>query len=180
MKTFVEVLSSLSVYALPAAVLLILCLGLKKKVPLYDTFVQGAGEGLQIMAQIFPYILAIYAAVGVFTAGGVIDVINRLFAPVFNALGVPGEILPLFITRSLSGPAALGVTGELLAAHGPDSFIGRLASTAMGATDTTLYVIALYFASIRVKKSRYAIPVGLFADFVGFAAAVAVCHLYFG
>lgn len=169
-----------SAWVIPLFLLLVFLHALYKKVPVYDVFVEGAKEGFWLAVKLIPYIVGIYVAVGMFRQSGAMDVAIALLKPVLSLTGVPGEVVPLMIVRPLSGPAALGMTVEILDKFGPDSFIGRLATTIDGSTDTTLYIMAVYFASVGVKKARYALPVGLLADLAGFSAAVFICYRVFG
>ncbi|MBZ4688738.1 MAG: spore maturation protein [Clostridiales bacterium] len=161
-----------SEFVLPVFLLIVFLHAFYKKIPVYDVFVDGAKEGFGLAVKLIPYVVGIYVAVGMFRQSGAMELAIASLEPILSMIGIPGEIIPLLIVRPLSGPAALGMTVEILDKFGPDSFIGRLASTIDGSTDTTLYIIAVYFASVGVKKARYALPVGLLADFAGFGAAI--------
>ncbi|MDI3481475.1 MAG: spore maturation protein [Tepidanaerobacteraceae bacterium] len=150
-----------------------------KKVSIFETFVDGAREGLLMAVRLIPYLVGIYVAVGIFRESGAIDILVSLLSPILFLVKAPAEVLLLSIVRSLSGPAALGMMLEIFDTHGPDSFIGRLASTLIGSTDTTFYIIAVYFGSVGVRRTRYSIPVGLFADFVSFVASVYIVRKMF-
>lgn len=143
-----------------------------KKVRVFEVFVEGAKEGFWTAIRLIPYLIGIYVAVGIFRQSGAIDFLVMLFSPLLNLLEIPTESFFLTIVRSLSGPAALGMTMEIFDTYGPDSFMGRLASTLMGSSDTTFYIIAVYFGSVGIKNTRYAIPLGLFADFTSLLASV--------
>jgi len=164
---------------IPIFLLLVFLYGTYKKVPLYDTFIEGAREGLSLAIKILPYVVGIYVAVGIFRTSGAMEALFTPLKPLLSILGIPGEILPLMVVRPLSGPAALGITSDLINKYGPDSFIGRLASTLDGSCDTTLYILAVYFASVGIKKPRYSLPVGLIADFSGFIASIIICRAVF-
>ena len=130
--------------------------------------------------RIVPYLVAIIAAVKMLRVSGLLDVVIRAVAPVTNAIGVPAEVLPMAILRPLSGSGAFAVMGETLQAYGPDSFIGMLASTLQGSTETTFYVLALYYGAARVTQSRHTLAACLTGDLAGFVGAVAACHFFFG
>lgn len=164
---------------IPLFILLVFLHGVYKKVPLYDTFVEGAREGLHMTIKLLPYVVGIYVAVGLFRNSGAMDILLAPVKPVLLLLGVPAEVIPLMVVRPLSGPAALGITSDLIEQFGPDSFIGRLASTIDGSCDTTLYILAVYFASVGIKNVRYSLPVGLLADLAGFMASVIICRIVF-
>lgn len=151
-----------------------------KKVNVFETFVEGAEEAFHLVMRLMPFVVGIYVAIGIFRSSGALDLLASLLRPVISFLGIPQEVLPLLIVRPLSGPAALGITADLITRHGPDSFIGRLAATIDSCTDTTIYILAVYFASVGIKKARYSLPVGLLADLMGFFASVYICHRVFG
>ncbi|MCL1817042.1 MAG: spore maturation protein [Clostridiales bacterium] len=172
-------LNFISMYAVPLTLLFIPLYALARGVPLYERFVEGAAEGMSLILKILPYILAMMTAVAVFRASGAFEAISRLLAPVCGLLGLPVEVLPLALLRPLSGSGALGVTADIMQNQGPDSFSGRLASVMQGSTDTTFYILAIYFGSVGIKKYRYALTVGLLADMASFIAAFCVCKLMF-
>ena len=171
-------IDALSLWALPAIILTILTVAMFKKVPVYETFTEGAKDGFQVAVRIIPYLTAIIVAISMFRASGCIELIGQLFAPVLTALNVPADVLPVMIVRPLSGSAALGVFSEIAHA-GPNSYAAKLAAVMVGSSETTFYVLAVYFGSIGVTKLRWALPVGLLADAIGMIAAVVVCSLMF-
>ena len=170
----------LSQYAIPALLLFIPLYGLLKRQPVYEQFVEGAAEGVGMALQILPYLLAMLVAVAVFRASGAFAAIAVLLEPLTGPLGVPAEVLPLALMRPLSGSGALALSAQIIREAGPDSFTGLLASVMQGATDTTFYILAVYFGSVGVKKYRYALSVGLSADLVSFIASYIVCRIMFG
>ncbi|HEY8347788.1 MAG TPA: spore maturation protein [Symbiobacteriaceae bacterium] len=172
--------SALSLWAIPALLAGIPLWGAFRRVKVYETFIEGAEEGLQITVRIVPYLVGMMVALAVFRESGAMDLVARLISPVTARLGFPTEILPLMIVRPLSGAGALAVTADLLKTQHPDSFIGRLASVMQGSTDTTFYVLTVYFGSVGVRRPRYAPVVGLAADFAGFLSALYVCNWFFG
>lgn len=151
-----------------------------RRVPVYEEFVEGAKEGLQVALRIIPFLVAILAAVGMFRAAGGIDLMSRALDPVFQRVGFPSELLPLVFMRPLSGSGALALFTELVQTHGPDSILARMGGTIMGSTETTFYVLAVYFGSVAIRRTRHAVPAGLLADLAGVIAAVAVCRIVFG
>lgn len=175
-----RVLDLFSIWAIPGLLALIPLWGQLRKVKVYDVFIEGAKEGLEVAIKIFPYMVGIMVALAVFRASGAMGALARLLSPVTSRLGFPHEVLPLMVIRPLSGAGALAATTDLLKTHGPDSFIGRLASVMQGSTDTTFYVITVYFGSVGVRRTRYAAGVGLFADLAGFVASLAVCRWFYG
>jgi spore maturation protein B len=149
-------------------------------VKVYEEFVEGAKEGFQVAIRIIPYLVAIIAAVAMFRAAGGIDILTRAIGPALAAVGFPSELLPLALMRPLSGSGANGIFAELVQSQGPDSLVARMGATIMGSTETTFYVIAVYFGSIAVRRTRHAVPAGLCADLAGITASVAICNLVFG
>ena len=130
--------------------------------------------------KILPFLVGMMMAIAVFRASGAFDAFASFIAPVFDFFGVPVEVLPLAVMRPLSGSGALALTAQIVNDYGPDSFIGRLASVMQGSTDTTFYVLAVYFGSVSIRKYRYALAVGLSADVVSFISSVIVCRMFFG
>ncbi len=173
------IIRQISIWAIPVFLLAIPLYGALKRVKVYESFVQGAKEGFQVGVRIIPYLVAILVAVGMLRAAGAIDSLASLLDPVLRKIGMPAELLPLAIMRPLSGSGSLGIVTELVKAHGADSFIARLAASAYGSTETTFYVLAVYFGAVGIKKARHAVISGLVADIVSLIAAVIVCRLVF-
>ena len=157
-------------YIIPVIVITIIGYGFFKKVNIYDSFIDGAMDGLKIVLDIVPTMVAVILAVNVFIN---CNLLNDLFK------GGNTDIIPMMFLRPISGNASLGVLSNIYAKYGPDSFTGFLGSVIQGSTDTTIYVLALYFSSIKVKKTRYALPVGLAADFFGILTALIVVKFFF-
>ncbi|MBN1482504.1 spore maturation protein [candidate division KSB1 bacterium] len=178
--SFKSVISFISTWTIPFLLLMIPVLAVFKRVQVYEVFVEGAKEGFQVAVRIIPFLVAILAAIAMFRASGAMDFFTSLLSPVTNLIGLPAEILPAALMRPLSGSGTLGIITELLETHSPDSFIGYLASTIYGCTETTFYVIAVYFGAVGIKKTRFAVPAGLFADVAGVLAALFICRLLFG
>ncbi|MCR4419006.1 MAG: spore maturation protein [Clostridia bacterium] len=164
---------------MPLLFLVIALVGWIRRVKLYEAFVQGAEQGFVTAVRIIPYLVGMMTAISVFRASGAMDLCARLLAPVLQPLGIPAEVLPLALMRPLSGGAALGVAADLIRTYGPDSFLGRLASVMQGSTDTTFYVLSVYFGSVGITRYRYAVALGLTADVVSFLAAVVICRQVF-
>lgn len=170
---------SFSIWFIPLLIGFILLYGTYKKVPTYETFVEGGKEGFSIAINIIPFLVGMLVAISVFRASGALDYVMFAMRPIFSLFHIPAEVVPLGLMRTISGTGALGMTSDLIATHGPDSFIGRLASTIQGSTDTTFYVLTVYFGAVGIKKMKYALKVGLLADLIGFLASIAVISLLF-
>lgn len=175
---FKLVVDQISLLTIPLIFLLIIGYGMAKRVKVYESFIEGGKEGFEIFIQILPYIVAILVAIGMFKVSGALGYLSDLLAPLTLTIGMPPETLPVALMRPLSGSGSLGVAAEIIQAD-PDSFNAQVASTMFGSTDTTFYVLALYFGSVGIKKIRHAMVVGLLADLAGILTAVGVCHLMF-
>lgn len=173
-------ISTLSLWLIPLIIGGILIYGTWKRVPTYETFVEGGKQGIDIAFSIIPYLVGMLVAITVFRASGALEFFMEFLRPALQVIGVPSEIVPLALIRPISGTAALGMTSDLIATYGPDSFIGRLASTVQGSTDTTFYVLTVYFGAVGIKKMGDALKVGLLADFVGITSAIVIVTLVFG
>ncbi|NMC38188.1 MAG: spore maturation protein [Bacteroidales bacterium] len=170
-------------FILISVIVLFIVLAFVKKVNVYDAFIEGAKEGFNIAIRIIPFLVAILVAIGIFRASGAMEFIISGISQFFAWIGVDTEFtgaLPVAFMKPLSGSGARGLMVDAMATYGPDSFIGRLACTMQGTTDTTFYIIAVYFGSVGIKNTRYAIGCGLLADLAGFTAAVLVAYLFFG
>jgi len=168
-----------SLWILPVMLLTFIVAALYKKIPLYDTFIDGAKEGFSIGVKIIPYLVGILVAIGMFRASGAIEFLAHALAPALNLIGMPADILPLAIIRPLSGSGALGITTEIANQYGGDSYMARLAAVMTGSSETTLYVIAVYFGSVGISKIRHALIAGLVADIAGILASIFICRLVF-
>ena len=167
-------IETISLYILPVMILTILTLGMAKKVPVYEEFIEGAKDGFKVAVSIIPYLVAIIVAVSMFKASGILDILKN-FANSF----IPPDIIPIIFTRSLSGSATLGLFSEIAKNLGPDSYVTKLAAIMVGSSETTFYVLAVYFGSIGIKKYRYAILTGIIADITGIVLAILVSRLFF-
>jgi len=168
-------------WALPLLVVALLLIGVARHVPVYESMVTGAREGLDVAVRIVPYLVAILAAVAMLRASGFLaEVLIPALRPFTDLIGVPPEVMPMALLRPLSGSGAFAVMSETLTAHGADSFIGMLTSTLQGSTETTFYVLALYLGAARVSEGRHAVLACLSGDVAGFFGATLACHWFFG
>ena len=174
-----EILNFISLYILPLIIVIIPLYAIFKKVPIYETFISGAKEGFKVGVMIIPYLVAILVAIGMFRASGAIDMLSTALAPILNKIGMPADLLPLAIIRPLSGSGALGVMTEIASTHGADAFITKMAAVMVGCSETTFYVLTVYFGSVGISKFRHALWAGLIADFAGIVAAVAISNIVF-
>jgi spore maturation protein B len=179
-ESFTALAQEASNWAIPLILLLIVGFGAFKRVKVYEVFVDGAKEGFNVAVRIIPYLVAILVAIAVFRSSGAMDWLIMGLSPVLKPLGVPPEVLPMMFVRPLSGSGALGVMSEGLKTYGPDSLIGNMLSTMMGSTETTFYVLAVYFGSVAVRKTRHAVPAALLGDFAGLCMAIFLSNLVFG
>jgi spore maturation protein B len=178
-EMFKNVVSFLSIMAIPFLIFVFLLWGIFKRVKVYEVFVEGAKEGFNVAIRIIPYLVAMLVAIGIFRASGAMDFLTIALNPITSLIGFPAEALPMALMRPLSGSGSLGIMTELMKVHGPDSFIGVLASTMYGSSETTFYVLAIYFGSVNIKKIRHSLPAGLLADLAGMLGALFVCRLVF-
>lgn len=172
-------MNNISNYIIPIIVLIIVLYALKKRVDIYDTFIDGTKESFDMTLKVFPNLLAMVFGVNIFLKSGVLDFIFNNLKPIFSYINVQIEILPMAIMRPISGSASLAILNDMFLNYGPDSFIGTVASIIQGSTDTTFYVLTLYFGSIGIKKIRYAMWAGLFSDLVGIVAAIILGNVLF-
>lgn len=171
------IVSIISLWFIPILIGFILLYGTIKRIPTYESFVEGGKEGIKIAISIIPFLVGMLVAISVFRASGALEYVMNAIRPFLNTIGVPAEIVPLAFIRPISGTAALGMTSDLIATHGPDSFIGRLAAVLQGSTDTTFYVLTVYFGAVGIRKMGDALKVGLLADLVGIIVAIIVVTL---
>ena len=176
---FQTIMNNLSLWALPAIILLILTMGLVKKVPLYGVFTDGAKDGFKVAVNIIPYLVAIIVGISMFRASGILEWLEQICAPLLSYFNIPADTLPIMIVRSLSGSAALGIFSDIANNSDINSYAIKLAAIMVGSSETTFYVLAVYFGSVGISKLRYALLVGLLADFIGIVAAILVCNLMF-
>lgn len=172
-----ETLSSMAAAVIIAAVALV---GLLRGTDVFSAMAQGAAEGLRTVARIFPPLIGLLTAVYMLRASGAVDALTRLAAPLLSLLGIPSETAILMLLRPLSGSGALAAATELISQHGPDSSVGRTAAVMLGSTETTLYVLTVYFGAVGVKKTRWALPAAICADLAGFIMAAQTVKWFWG
>ncbi|HEX9983837.1 MAG TPA: spore maturation protein [Thermoanaerobaculia bacterium] len=170
-----EILGAISLWAMPVLLVAIPLAGIVRKVKVFDVFVDGAKEGFDVAIRIIPFLVGILVAIGMFRGSGAMDMLTNALRPMLNAVGFPAELFPLAVMRTLSGSGSLGLTTDLITTHGPDSLLGRMAATMYGSSETTFYVIAVYFGAIGVKRTRHAVPAALVGDLVAAVVTVMVC-----
>jgi spore maturation protein SpmB len=179
-STFVHIVDAISKLSIPLMLSAFPLYAALRRVKVYEEFVEGAKEGFDVAVRIIPYLVAILVAIGMFRAAGGIDLLSKALAPAMLAIGFSPDLLPLVLMRPLSGSGTLGIFTELVKQFGPDSLVVRTAGTIFGSTETTFYVLAVYFGSVGIKKTRYALPAGIVADTVGVIASVIICKQVFG
>lgn len=171
------IFEQISVWAIPVVVALVALYAICKKVPVYTSFTNGAKDGFSTAVMIIPYLVAMLCAIGMLRASGAMDAFCNLIAPVTELIGCPGEVLPMAIMRSFSGGGATGMMADLIETYGTQSQIGRIASVALGSTETTFYILAVYFGSVGVSNSRHAVAAGLLGDLASLIGACVIVNL---
>lgn len=169
----------MSQWLIPCLLLVILIVGTYKRLPTYELFVEGGKEGIKIAFSLLPFLVGMIVSIGILRSSGALDALVNLIAPLLTLVGFPKEVAPLAFIRPISGTAALSMTAEIIQTFGPDSFVGRLASTMQGSTDTTLYILTVYFGAINITRIRYALKVGLLADLVGIIVSIIIVTIVF-
>jgi spore maturation protein B len=172
-------LDAVSRWAIPVLLVAIPFIGIVKKVKVYDVFIDGAKEGFEVAVRIIPFLVGILVAIGMFRGSGAMDLLTAALRPVLSAVHFPPEVFPLAVLRSLSGSGSLALTTDLVKQFGPDSFLGRTAATMYGSSETTFYVLAVYFGAVGVKRTRHAVPPALIGDAVAAITTVAICTWLF-
>ena len=172
-----NIINYISNIAMPLMILLIIYYGLKEKIKVFDVFLEGAKDGINMVVKIFPTLIGLFVAIGALRSSGILDLIIKIISPVLNILHVPSEIMPLALLRPISGSASMAVATDIMKSYGVDSFIGILAAVIMGSTETTIYTIAVYTGCVKVKNTRFVLAAALIADFVGVIASVVICKL---
>ncbi len=167
-------------WVIPVLLTMVLVYGALHRTDVYGTLTKGAEEGLQVLLRIAPALVGLMTVLAMFRASGALDALSSAAAPLLEWLGIPSETVPLMLLRPLSGSGALAVTGDLIAAYGPDSYVGRVAAVMMGSTETTFYTVAVYFGAAGITRTRHTIPAALTADFTGFLVAALMVRLLFG
>ena len=174
-----QIITFLSNVAMPLIILLIIVYGLIEKNKVFDTFLDGAKEGLEIVLSIFPTLIGLFVAIGALRSSGIISAVVNLLNPFLNIIHFPSEIMPLALLRPISGSASIAVATDIMQNFGVDSKLGLIASTIMGSTETTIYTIAVYTSSVKIKKTRFVLAAALTADVVGMLTSVAVLSLFY-
>ncbi len=177
---FKNIITIFSTVAIPLLIVVFIGFGVIKKVKVYEKFVEGAKEGFNIAVRIIPYLVAMLVAIGIFRAGGAMKWLIFILHPITSLIGMPAEAMPMALMRPLSGSGSLGVMAEIIKVHGPDSFIGILVSTLYGSSETTFYVLAVYFGAVNIRRIRHALSAGLIADIAGILGAVFIVRMLFG
>lgn len=172
-------IEAISLWAIPFLLVFIPLVGMIKKIKVYDVFIEGAKEGFQVAIRIIPFLVGILVAIGMFRGSGAMAMLTNATAPVLSAIGFPADLFPLAVLRPLSGSGSLALTTDLIKRFGPDSLLGRTAATMYGSSETTFYVLAVYFGAIGVKRTRHALPAALIGDICAALVAVAICAWMF-
>lgn len=168
-------LEAISLWAIPVLLVFIPLVGMIRKVKVYDVFVDGAKEGFDVAVRIIPFLVGMLVAIGMFRGSGAMDLLTNALRPLLASINFPPEVFPLAVLRTLTGSGSLAITTDLVKTFGPDSFLGRTAATMYGSSETTFYVLAVYFGAVQVKRTRHAVPAALIGDVVAAIATVAVC-----
>lgn len=172
-------MDKIGTYAVPAVIFLIVVFGLIRGVPLFDTFIAGAKEGLCSAVSIMPTLVGLIMAVSMLSASGALDMLSSFLSPVANALGLPAQVMPLALIKPVSGSGATAVLTQIFKNNGPDSFVGRVASVMSGSTETTFYAVAVYFGAVGIKKTRHTIPAAVAADITACVVSALAVRLLF-
>ncbi len=179
METARSIISILSFFVVPIILVAFPLYGLYKRVPVYESFVEGAKEGFQVAVRIIPYLVAILFAIAMFRASGAMEALTRALDPVLGLIGFPAELLPMAIIRSLSGSGSAALVVDMINQYGEDSIFVKMAAVMYGSSETTFYVIAVYFGAVNIKKTRHAVPAGLLADAAAMIIAVWTVRLLY-
>ena len=175
-----EFINYISIIAMPIVILIIVFVALKQNVLVFDIFLKGATEGVEIIFRIFPTLVGLFVAIGMLRNSGVIDFITNIMSTVLEKINFPREIVPLALLRPISGSASMAIATDIIKQNGVDSFIGILASVIIGATETTLYTIAVYTSSVKIKNNRSILIPALAADVTGIIVSLLICRIIFG
>lgn len=169
-----NIINYISAAAVPIVMIVIIIYGILEKNKVYDTFLDGAKEGIEVVVNIFPTLIGVFIAVGALRSSGILDLIINSISPITNLFKIPSEIMPLALVRPISGSASIAVATDIMSKFGVDSNIGLIASTIMGSTETTFYTIAIYTACVGIKKIRFVLAAALIADFIGMMFSVII------
>lgn len=171
------VINSISIMAVPMTIFIIVIFAVKEKTKIFDDFIDGAKEGMEIVISLFPTLLGLFVAIGVLRTSGILDLIINIIAPLIELFNIPVEIMPLALLRPISGSAAMAIAIDMMQQYGVDTLLGRIISTIMGSTETTLYTIAIYTAAVGVKKIRFVLVAALLGDIIGMITSVVICNM---
>lgn len=169
----------ISIIAMPLVILIIIIEAIKNKIAVFDVFLKGATDGVEITLKIFPTLIGLFVAIGMLKDSGILDFITKVISPILNLIHFPGEVVPLALLRPISGSASMAVATNIIKNNGVDSFVGILASVIMGSTETTMYTIAVYTSSVKIKNTRGILIAALAADLTGILVSLVVCRVIF-
>ena len=169
-------LNFISNLAIPLIILIIVIYGLKEKRKVFDDFLDGAKEGIEIVLSIFPTLIGLFVAIGALRSSGILDIIIRILNPMLSIINFPTELMPLAMLRPISGSSSIAIATDIMTNYGTDTELGMMASVIMGSTETTLYTIAVYTSCVKIKKTRFILLAALTADIVGIITSVVVCR----
>lgn len=172
-----KLINFISNLAMPLIILCIVVYGVIEKNKMFDNFLDGAKEGLEMTLSIFPTLIGLFVAIGALRSSGVLDIITYLLTPILNIIHFPSELMPLAMLRPISGSSSIAVATDIMKNFGVDSQIGTMASTIMGSTETTVYTIAIYSSCVKIKKTRFVLAAALIGDLIGMLASVAICQI---
>ncbi|MCX7716592.1 MAG: spore maturation protein [Endomicrobia bacterium] len=175
-----KIIYLISQLIIPVFILFVIFYGFTKKVKVYDSFINGAKDGINLTLRIFPYILAIFIAIKTFQVSGIFDFVKNLLYPILNFFSIPLEVLSISIIKPLSGSASIGVFTDIVKTTGPDSFASKVSAVIMGSAETTFYVLAVYLGAAGIKKTKYLIPVCVISDIIGIVIAIIVTKILLG
>lgn len=172
-------LNAISLWALPVIICLVLTMGMVKKIPIYEVFTEGAKDGFKVAINIIPYLVAIIVAISMLRASGTIEILSHFLSGLLSRFNVPADVLPVIFVRPLSGSAALGLFSDIATNLGANSYATKLSAVMVGSSETTFYVLAVYFGSVGITKFRYALWVGIIADIIAAIMSIVVCSWLF-
>ena len=173
------IFNAVSNWIVPGLILLALLYAYLRGVKVFEAFVEGAKEGFGMSIRLIPFLVGMMVAIGLFRESGALELLILVLTPVLRLTGIPAEVLPLALMRPLSGSGALAIAAEMMNTFGPDSLLGRMAATMQGSTDTTLFVLTVYFGAVGIQKTRHALAAGLLGDLAGLLAAIFICRMVF-
>lgn len=174
-----KIINYITTISIPLIIVIVIIYGVKEKKKVYDLFIEGVKEGVDIVIKLFPTLLAIFVAVGMLRYSGVLECFINVISGVTNKISFPKEVIPLAMLRPISGSASMAIATDIMKTYGVDSTIGRIASTIMGSTETTFYTIAIYTSAVGIKKIRFVLVAALIADFVGILTSVIICNILY-